>query len=315
MFIGESVSSVRRPTLAVVAGISIAYILSISPSAAADSAPLEVALIPADGGTADGTLADFQPVFDAVAAGAGLQFRLSVGQSYNAVVEAVCNRTADLAFFGPVSYVQARRRGCAELLAVAVENGASTYYAGIFATTEGPINALTDIKGRRIAFGDVNSASSFVFPVAMLLDAGIDPGADLGQVQLTGSHTNSLAALVQGRVDAAGLSFESFEKAVMQGVADPEKVKIVARSAPIPNPPLAMSTALPAETKKKLKAAFGDVASLPGVNPDMIRGYGGRRIQGYDAAFAEDRFAVAAEMMERVDDRVRSELLRKATDR
>jgi len=53
-----------------------------------------------------------------------------VGQSYGAVVEAMGNKLADVAFMGPVSYVQAHQRGCAQLLAVSVERGASVYYAG-----------------------------------------------------------------------------------------------------------------------------------------------------------------------------------------
>src|ERR1700754_5164156 len=75
--------------------------------------PLRVVLIPADGGTEDGTKADYLPVFNAVSRMTGLTFDLKVAQSYGAVVEAMCNRTADIAFFGPVTYVQAHDRGCA----------------------------------------------------------------------------------------------------------------------------------------------------------------------------------------------------------
>jgi len=78
---------------------------------------------------------------------------------------------------------------CAELLAVAIENGKSVYYAGIFARAGGPINKIGDLKGHSIAFGDINSASSFVFPMAMILGAKLDPILDLGAVRLTGQRT------------------------------------------------------------------------------------------------------------------------------
>ena len=274
--------------------------------------PLEVVLIPADGGTEEGTKADFQPVFNAVARATGLSFTLHVGQSYNAVVEAMCNRSADIAFFGPVAYVQARARGCAELLAVAVENRQSMYYAGIFAMADSPIKSVADLKGRRVAFGDINSASSFTFPMAMILGAKLDPVRDLAAVRLTGSHANSLAALVQGQVDAASLSFESFEKAVNQGVVSARAVKVVARSVAIPNPPLGMHPALAVEMKAKLKAAFGGIAKIPGVTPDMVRGYGGKKVDGYNSHFSEDHFDTPAAMMEAINDRLKGEILRKA---
>ncbi|MFH2134165.1 MAG: PhnD/SsuA/transferrin family substrate-binding protein, partial [Pseudomonadota bacterium] len=77
--------------------------------------------------------------------------------------------------------------------------------------------SLKDTKGARLALGDVNSTSSFVYPVAMLMDAGVDPARDMGQVVITGSHANSLKAVAEGKADLSGASFDSFEKAVKQG--------------------------------------------------------------------------------------------------
>lgn len=297
-----------------IARVILPMLLFPAAAGAADAPrPLEVVLIPADGGTEEGTKADFAPVFNAVARATGLSFTLRVGQSYNAVVEAMCNRSADVAFFGPVAYVQARDRGCAELLAVAIENGKSTYYAGIFARADGPVKTLADLRGKRIAYGDINSASSFVFPVAMLLDAKIDPVRDFAAIRLTGSHANSLAALSQGQVDAASLSFESFEKAVNQGAVSAKEVKLVARSVPIPNPPIGMGKHLAPALKEKLKDAFASLARTPGVTPDMIRGYGGRKVEGYDSHFPEAQFDIPAAMMQTINDRMKGDILKKAS--
>ena len=275
--------------------------------------PLQVVLIPADGGTEDGTRADFLPVFNAVSKTTGLRFKLRVGQSYNAVVEAMCNGSADIAFFGPVAYVEAHQRGCAELLAVAVEKGQSTYYAGIFTRRASPIAKIGDLKGKRVAFGDINSGSSFVFPMAMILQAKLDPVRDLAAIRLTGSHANSLAALTQGQADAAALSFDSFEKAVNQGEISAGDVRVIARSMPIPNPPLGMNSRLPQAMKLKLKTAFAGVATAPGVTPDMIRGYGGKKVDRYDTQFPEAKYAVASTMMAHVNDALKAEILKKAS--
>lgn len=276
---------------------------------------LRVVLIPADGGTEAGTKADYQPVFNAVARATDLTFDLKVGQSYGAVVEALCNGAADIAFVGPVTYVQAHERGCAELLAVAVEDGQSEYYAGLFARAESPIDSIQDLKGQRVAFGDVNSTSSFVFPMAMLVEAGLDPARDLAEIRLAGSHANSLAALAQGQVDAAALSFDSFEKAVRQGAVDPKAVKVVARSVAIPYPPIIVSSRLPEARKAELRQAFAEVHAAPGVSPDMIRGYGGKPVDRYDAAFPPERFNVAAATMARLDDDLKGAVLKKAAER
>ena len=148
-----------------------------------------------------------------------------------------------------------------------------------------------------MAFGDVNSTSSFLFPMTMIMEAGLDPVRDLAAIHMTGSHANSLAALVQGRVDAAALSFDSFEKAVNQGAVDPETVRIIAKSIPIPYPPIVMNSQLSQALKDKLKAAFEEVHRAPGVRPEMIRGYGGKRVDRYDTAFPAAEFDVAAQKL------------------
>ena len=56
--------------------------------------PLEVMLIPADGGTEGGTKADFLPLFNAITETQGLFFDVRVGQSYSAVVEAMASEPA-----------------------------------------------------------------------------------------------------------------------------------------------------------------------------------------------------------------------------
>ncbi|WP_119459647.1 phosphate/phosphite/phosphonate ABC transporter substrate-binding protein [Rhodospirillaceae bacterium SYSU D60014] len=277
--------------------------------------PLRVMLIPADGGTESGTRADYEPVFNAISRMTGLNFDIKVGQSYGAVVEAMCNQLADIAFFGPVSYIQANERGCAQLLAVAVQKGESVYYAGMFAKADAPITAVKDLKGRRVAFGDINSTSSFTFQMAMILDSGLDPIKDLAEIRMTGSHANSIAALAQGLVDVACLSFDSYEKAVREGAVDPEQIKVLVKSIPIPNPPLAMNTKLPEELKAKLKAAFNSVHEAPGITPEMIRGYGGKMVDAYDANFSDDEFSVAAAKLAMISNELKGEILKKASER
>jgi phosphonate transport system substrate-binding protein len=273
--------------------------------------PLLVMLIPADGGTEEGTIADFRPVFNAVSRSTGLQFDLRVGQSYSAVVEAMSNDQIDIAFFGPVTYYMTRERGAAQLLAVSVTGGSSTYYAGIFVREDSSINSLTDLKGKSIAVGDSASTSSFTYPIAMMMDAGVDPVNDLERITITGSHVNSLLAVAEGRADAGCASFDSLERAINAGHIPAGTLRPLQRSDPIPNPPLAMHTKLPDSMKKQLLDAFANVHTAEGVTPDMIRGYGGSRVDSYDTAFSEEEFGKAAAMLDQVE-QIKGEILAKA---
>ncbi|MEO2031775.1 MAG: phosphate/phosphite/phosphonate ABC transporter substrate-binding protein [Planctomycetaceae bacterium] len=279
------------------------------------SRPLRVMLIPADGGTDAGTRADFEPVFAAITREYDLHFEIRVGQAYNAVVEGMVNAKIDVAFFGPVTFHQAKQRGAAELLAVGVSKGQSIYYAGIFTNRSSGFQNISDLAGRSIAFGDVNSASSFMVQVAMLIDAGVDPVRDLKKIYLTGSHANALAALAAGKVDAACASFSSFEKSVENGQLNPDKTIALAKSEPIPYPPLAMHVDLDSKVKLRLRKAISHVHQADGVTPDMIRGYGGKKIERYDTDYAESEFDRAMSKLSKVSDALKAEMLRKAAEK
>lgn len=298
-------------TFVVAAAATFISITGVAAQQADGSAtnPYRVMLVPADGGTADGTIADFKPLFNAVTEATGLNFDINAGQSYAAVIEAICADAIDIGWFGPASYVPAHERGCAELLAVDVKNGKSVYYSGFYARTDSGIESLADIKGKTLALGDPNSTSSFVIPVGAMMKAGIDPIKDMEKVLVVGSHATSLQAVQQGNVDVSASSFSSYNKAVNQGMIDPEQVKPIFRSDPLPNPPLALRSNLPADVKATLREAISTVHKAPGVTAEMIRGYGGKMVDRYDTDITEDLMAPIADALKVVGP-VREEILR-----
>jgi phosphonate transport system substrate-binding protein len=52
--------------------------------------------------------------------------------------------------------------------------GVPTYYSVMFARKDSGINSLKDLKGRKIAFENPGSTSSFYIPIATLMKAGLD---------------------------------------------------------------------------------------------------------------------------------------------
>jgi phosphonate transport system substrate-binding protein len=76
-----------------------------------------------------------------------------------------------------------------------------------------------------------------------------------------------------------------------------------------------MNSRLPEPMKARLKAAFAGLAKAPGVRPEMIRGYGGKRVDGYDTTFSDSRFGVAAAKMALVTDQMKGEMLKAAARR
>lgn len=274
--------------------------------------PLRVLMVPADTGTNDIT-ADYAPVFNGITKNYGIHFELRAGASYAAVVEGMCNDQADIAWYGAVTFGQANEKCGVELLAVDVKKGNASYHSGIFVRKDSGIEKVSDLKGKSMAFGSPNSTSSFNFPVAMLIADGVDPVKDLNKIIIAGSHSASIAALAEGKVDAAAASYNSFGKAVKKGAIDPANFMPLAKSQPIPNPPLAMNKGLPDEMKAKLRVAFGEIHTK--IDPAKIRGYGGKKVDSYDTNFDVQKIFDALSKLSAVTKEVKAEMLDKAGQR
>ena len=149
----------------------------------------------------------------------------------------------------------------------------------------------------------------------MMLANGVNPAQDASVINMAGSHANVLKALSEGLVDAGGASFDSYEKAVNQKAIDPSKIKVVVKSDPIPQPPLAMHPELSAELKKKLKFSFSNIHNMPGITKEQIRGYGGGKVDGYTALVSEKQMAATGKMFETVTEQVKTEIMQKAGKR
>jgi len=274
--------------------------------------PLRVLMIPTDTGSNDITQ-DYKPVFNGITKNYGIYFDIKAGNSYSAVVEGLCNNQADIAWLGASTYGEAYEKCGVDLLAVDVKKGDSSYYSGIFARKGQGIKSLTDLKGKSMAFGSTSSTSSFNFPVAMLIADGVDPVKDLGRVIIAGSHSASLAALAEGKVDAAAASYNSYGKAVKKGAIDPAKFIPLAKSQPIPNPPMAMNKGLNNDLKIKLREAFNNIHTK--IDPAKIRGYGGKKVDRYDANFDEKKIFEALAKLGAVTKEVKAGMIDKAGQR
>jgi phosphonate transport system substrate-binding protein len=136
----------------------------------------------------------------------GVPVRVTVASDYAAVIEALRNRTADLAFVHPAGYVLANREAKAMIVARNLWHGKSTFSARIFVRKESGFKTLEDLRGKTMAFVDPASSSGYIYPMVMLMQRGLvkgrDPKTFFREVVFSGSHDASMQALLNGHVDA-----------------------------------------------------------------------------------------------------------------
>jgi phosphonate transport system substrate-binding protein len=214
----------RRSFVRVAAGtLSAAAIL---PLRAANG--IKVGMIP-DAGATQVSIEEKAPLRQYLAKATGAKVELIIPTNYNATVEALGNGSLDFAYLGALTYVKAHDRyGVLPL----VQRSADKTFHSLFITQSGSsIQKLADCKGKRFAFGDINSTSGHLIPYDELIKAGINAEQDM-QVRYTGSHAATVKAVEGGAADAGALDETVYRSMIAEGKVDGGKVRIFLTSPP-----------------------------------------------------------------------------------
>jgi phosphonate transport system substrate-binding protein len=214
----------RRSFLRVAAGtLSAAVVL---PLRAAND--IKVGMIP-DAGATQVSIEEKVPLRDYLTKATGAKVELIIPTNYNATVEALGNGSLDFAYLGALTYVKAHDRyGVLPL----VQRSADKAFHSLFITQSGSaIQKLADCKGKRFAFGDINSTSGHLIPYDELIKAGINADQDM-QVRYTGSHAATVKAVEGGAADAGALDETVYRSMISEGKVDGGKVRIFLTSPP-----------------------------------------------------------------------------------
>src|SRR4029434_8245339 len=81
----------------------------------------------------------------------GIPVRVTVASDYAAVIEALRNRTADLAFVHPGGYVLASREAKATIVVRNLWHGKSSFTSRIFVRKDSGLKTLEDLRGKTMA--------------------------------------------------------------------------------------------------------------------------------------------------------------------
>jgi len=170
-----------------------------------------------------------QPLVEYLQRETGSKIDLSVPTNYAAVVEAIANDQVDIAYLGGFTYVQASKRSGVVPL---VQRERDREFHSLFIThKDSGINSLSDLKGRRFAFGDVNSTSGHLMPEYFMRQAGVDTEV-ISKAIYSGGHDATALAVANKKVDAGALDETVYQKMVADGKLDATQVKVFYTTPP-----------------------------------------------------------------------------------
>ncbi|EEG77666.1 phosphate/phosphite/phosphonate ABC transporter substrate-binding protein [Dethiobacter alkaliphilus] len=188
---------------------------------------------------------------------------VSVYADYNGVVEAMNYGQIDMAYYGPLTYVIVNKQSGAQAIITQLVDGEPWYYSYIIAPLDAPFDNIEEMLAKSqditFAFADPNSTSGSLVPALMLKEKGVFRGPndhDFKDVQYSGSHDVTAAAVEQGNVDAGAIDSAIYDMLVRNGKADADKIKVIWQSEELFQYPWAVKSGTPQETITALQEAF-----------------------------------------------------------
>ncbi|MFZ5652361.1 MAG: phosphate/phosphite/phosphonate ABC transporter substrate-binding protein [Bacillota bacterium] len=220
---------------------------------------LRVGLIPNQ--APDKIKAQYEPFRDYLSKKTGMDVELFVATDYTGVVEAMAGDKLDLAYFGGLTYVQARKKADIYPIVTEIDRYTKTtkYSSLIIVPADSPIKSLSQLKGKTFAFGDVSSTSGSLYPRIMLDKAGIKVPGDLKSVVYTGSHDATALAVQNKTVDAGGVEGRILKKMIDKGTVDQSRIRVLLESDPIEGYPWVVRGKLDKVLVERIVQAFLEI--------------------------------------------------------
>jgi len=228
----------------------------------------------------------YKPVIAYLEQAIGVPVEFRNATDYAGVIEALNADKLQLAGLGPAAYAQAWiiSGGEVEPLLGQIDNaGTFGYHAVAVVRSESPYQSIEDLRGKKFAFADPNSASGFQAPSFFLKEAGYPPETFFGSTAFSGSHENSIVALLNDTFDGAATWWTNEERSNFsrmwdKGMIPKDSVRVIWKSPLLPSSPLTVRTSMPEPLKQSIRSAF---LNMPKDDPEAWKAMTDGKAQGY----------------------------------
>lgn len=193
---------------------------------------------------------------------------------YDGVIQGLLGGTLDMAWLGASGYAKAYLTDPAAVevrLTKQNLNDSTGYYSIGFARKDSGITSMEAAKGKIFAFGEPNSTSGYLVPGAELIAKYGPLESYFSEVKFSGGHEQTIVGVNNGDFAAGvswadgvgnwedGYSSGAFRKAADAGLVDMNNLVEIWRSALIPEGPMVVRAALPADVKDKVTQLTADL--------------------------------------------------------
>lgn len=201
----------------------------------------------------------FEELCTLASAAAGIRFEPVLTSSYDELAATIREGEVGLAWLPPIPTIELESQNVASVLAIPARGGATVYHSAFIVRRGGP-KTLAELRGRRAAWVQRDSAAGYLVPRMHLAAQGFDVLRFFARELFVHSHTGVIDAVVAGDADV-GATFCSVDPVtgkVARSVWQDDNgnnirpIEAIATMGPIPNDALVAATAMPAGARSSL---------------------------------------------------------------
>jgi phosphonate transport system substrate-binding protein len=198
----------------------------------------------------------FKPLGEYLSKETGMKVEFTPVTDYAAVVEALATKKIDMAWLGGFTYVQTKIRtsGTANPIIQRVED--EKFTSVFIVPADSSLKALSELKGKTIAFGSPSSTSGHLMPRYFLMQAGINPDKDFKNIAFSGAHDATVAFVASGKADVGALNASVWVKLNEAKNPNALKSKVLSTTPPYFDYNWTVRGDLDPVTVKKITEAF-----------------------------------------------------------
>ncbi|MHB8893565.1 MAG: phosphate/phosphite/phosphonate ABC transporter substrate-binding protein [Candidatus Geothermincolia bacterium] len=243
-------------------------------AAVPDPAPLVFTILPVENVAV--MYEKFLPLKDYLEKAVSKRIVLKIARNYQEAIENIGTGQAHLAYLDPSAYCEAKHKYQITPLAKPIVAGSSVYRSVIVTRRDSAIDKIVDVKGKKLALGNMSSSSSYLIPTLMFKEVGINL-KDFAAVDFL-EHEDRIALSVLSRKhDAGGLSERVAEKYIKDGL------RVIKTSEALPNYSICAYPGMPEALRARIRQALLSIGATetPALIQDM------KDVSGFSPA--EDR--------------------------
>ena len=185
------------------------------------------------------------------------QTRLQTASDYAGIMSLLVKGEIDIAWLATMTSVEARNNPEIQLLVKPIRFGTTSYRGIIIARQDSGIRNLKDLKGKKFAWVEKESASGYTFPKALLLEAGINTEKDFSEAAFLSKHDAVVLNVLLGKYDA-GACYDDARN-TLRDKSKMDELTILATTQDITNEPIVVRKSLPPDLIEKIKQALLDL--------------------------------------------------------